>query len=282
MLIFQKKRRLFFVLTASLCLWFVPESGRAETAVIQIQHRWASEALPLIHHFLSSAGVATVDERTNSVIIIDSGEVIKNIQHFLQQYDAPAKRVRIRLRLNDRQSSRGRSLSAEGGASGQNWGVFAGNEKKEGVDVRINESKSDSQRTSEYVVSTTSGNTAYILTGKEVPYRDRWRDYCRRYGGCPETMTFQKIDTGMEIRPVIVGDRATIEITPRISDVTSGDPHGVVRFSAASTRLSVPLGQWVTFGGVNEKGNQVLSEILGRSSGKQRSFLSMSVMVETY
>jgi len=121
-----------------------------------------------------------------------------------------------------------------------------------------------------------------VLTGSEVPYRDRWNYHCRRHPGCTDIITFHKIDTGMEIKPVIVGDRANIEITPRISHIDSSDPRGVVRFSAAATRLSIPLGQWVTIGGVDKSSNEILREILAGNSGKADETLSMSLMVETY
>ena len=95
-------------------------------------------------------------------------------------------------------------------------------------------------------------------------------------------MNFQKIDTGLDVRPVVVGDRANVEITPRISHLDSNDPRGVVRFAAAATRITVPLGKWVTIGATGKQGNEVLRAILGKGSEEQRDAISFSIMVETY
>ena len=114
-----------------------------------------------------------------------------------------------------------------------------------------------------------------------MPYKQQWIDFCRQYASCPETVEFRRIETGMEILPVIVGERANIEITPRISRVQTGDPQGVIRFTRSSTRLSIPLGQWVEIGGTQQVGNEVLSAIIGSGRGKENSSLSMLLMVET-
>jgi type II secretory pathway component GspD/PulD (secretin) len=253
-----------------------------KTTVIQVKYRWASEALPIVKHFLSPDGIVTMDQRTNSLIISDRDDVIANIQNFLKTFDVPTKQVRIRLRLNEGESSLNREVTAKGGVSGDNWRVVIKDSDKEGIEVWIKDDKIEKKQSHEYVVHTTSGNTAHVKTGAEVPYRQRWRDYCSRYGDCPETLMFQTVDTGMEITPVIVGDHANIEIIPRISNVDPGDSRGIIYFSEAATRIRVPLGQWVTIGGADRQSNEVLREILGGGRAVENSSLSMSIMVETY
>jgi len=53
----------------------------------------------------------------------------------------------------------------------------------------------------------------------------------------------------MEVRPIIVGDHAYIEITPRISHEVSKGQKEIIRFTKASTELTVPLGEWVDIAG---------------------------------
>jgi type II secretory pathway component GspD/PulD (secretin) len=97
-----------------------------------------------------------------------------------------------------------------------------------------------------------------------------------------QQQTSEYVIVTMEIVPFIAGNRATIEITPRISRVQEGDPKGVIRFTESSTRLSVPLGQWVEIGGTNQAGKEVLSAILKSGSSKESSVLVMRIMVETF
>jgi len=231
---------------------------------------------------LSPNGVATVDERTNSLIIVDTADTIKIIKDFLQHLDQPVKRVRIRLKFNEDQSTREQSLSVTGGISDDKWGITVGEKNKAGIDVRISDSKGLGRQSNEYVVQTTSGSTAFILTGKEIPYRESWGRYCQGDAACPGSISFQKVDSGMEVKAVIAGDRANIEITPRLSYFEPNGRGGVVRYSAAATQLSVPLGQWVTIGGTDKKNNEVFREIIGGGRDSRQSSFSIMLLVETY
>lgn len=86
----------------------------------------------------------------------------------------------------------------------------------------------------------------------------------------------------MEIKPVIVGDHANIEITPRISHIDSDGQSGIVHFTAVSTWLSVPLGQWVTIGGTDKTNNEIYKVILAGGGGNESEALVITLMVETY
>lgn len=282
MFAFTRKGLSLFVLFLLLFLSVSPGRCYAESTVIPIQHRWASEILPIITPFLSPAGVAMIDERTNALIIVDTPDTIKKIKDLLQHFDQPVKRVRIRLKFNEDQAAREQSLSVTGRVSDGQWGVTVGEKNKEGVDVQVRDAKGSGREANEYIVHTTSGSTAFILTGKEIPYRERWGRYCQGDAACPDSVSFQKVDTGMEVKAIIVDDRANVEITPRLSHFRADDRGGIVRFSAAATQLSVPLGQWVTIGGIDKKSSGTFREIIGGGRDNQQSSFSMELMVETY
>ncbi len=272
----------FCLIAAIFLLTLLPAAGvSAESAVIQIRYRRVSEVLPLAGHFLSSSGIVSADERTNALIVVDTADAIAKIEAFLQTFDVPLKRVRIRLRINESQSGEERAASVTANLSKDRGRIASGEDHKQGIDVRLKDSQNKARQAHEYWIQTTSGSKAYILTGREIPYRQNWNVFCRRYGGCSD-ITFQRIDTGMEIKPVIVGDQAHIEITPRISQIDSSDPRGIVRFAGAATTVTVPLGQWVTIGGADSKSNEVLSEILSGADQDRSRSLSMSLLVETY
>ena len=143
-----------------------PDFCRGETAVIPVRYRKASETLPVVNHFLSPAGIVTVDDRTNSLILIDTDEVIRNVKSYLERFDTPIKRVKIRLRFNEKQSSRDRRASVDGSISGKNWEISTGRENPDGLDIRLKDEKRSRRQSSEYIIHTTSGSSAYILTGK--------------------------------------------------------------------------------------------------------------------
>ena len=83
----------------------------------------------------------------------------------------------------------------------------------------------------------------------------------------------------MEVKPVVAGDRVHIEIVPRISYEEAGQ-RGIIRFTEASTRLSIHRGRWTTIGGSSETTNEVIRDILSSGSTDKRSTLCLSLMVD--
>jgi hypothetical protein len=54
----------------------------------------------------------------------------------------------------------------------------------------------------------------------------------------------------------------------------------VVRFFAAQTELTVPLGQWVEIGGADDQQNEIVKEILSQNRSGENTATSMSLMVQ--
>jgi len=262
--------------------WPYRHPCRAETAILSLQFRDATEALPIIEGMLSENGRATADLRTNSLVVTDNEESIGKIRAFLARYDQPLKQVRIRVRFEEERASEGRSASAQGSMSGKGWKVQTGRKNTDGLEVRLQDRKGSQTRSSEYFVSVLSGSSAYILAGKDIPYTERWLHLCRKYACYDRVVSFHRIETGFEVRPVVLGDHARVEITPRISPAPHGDPQAVIRFTEASTDLHVPLGHWVRIGGTHEQSNEVIRAILQSGTGTGTSSLSISLMVEGY
>lgn len=55
---------------------------------------------------------------------------------------------------------------------------------------------------------------------------------------------------------------------------------GIIRFSEAATRMTVPLGQWTTIGGTSQATDEAVSAILSTAKRSQHQALTMSVLVE--
>jgi type II secretory pathway component GspD/PulD (secretin) len=252
----------------------------AETAVISIDFRDASSVLPLVEMLLSPKGRATVDVRTNSIVVSDDRDSVKKIRDFLAHIDKPGEQVTIRLRFQHAGVSKDRDISASGKVSGDDWSVSVGKgSKKEGVHVRAKDRRGSVAQRSESFVRVISGDAAYIRVGTEIPYTERWGYLCRRYARSFRKVDFQHMETGMEVRPVVTKERVHIEIIPRVSYKEPG-ARGIIRLSEAATRVSVSKGQWVTIGGHGQGSNEVIREILSRRSGEDQTTMSLSLMVE--
>ena len=254
-------------------------SSLAEVAVIKVNYRSASEILPLVQTLLSPGGKATLDKRTNSIIVNDTSESVAKIQALVANMDKPSEQVRIRVRFQETGLSKDRDISASGKVSGDRWSVATGRSRREGLHVRARDTRVNRQGTTESFISVMSGSFAYIWVGKDIPFTEQWVSLSRRYARVVEKVNFQRVETGFEVRPVITGNSVHVEIVPRISSLEEGE-RGVVRLTEASTTITVPKGQWVTIGGSSEQSDEVIRDILASGSSSTDSTLSMSLKVE--
>lgn len=252
----------------------------AETVRIQIKYRVASEVLPFVKGMLSPTGEAVVDEMTNSLFITDNEKTIQKIRAFLPEVDVMGRQVRIRVKFQEIHLAGDRSLSAEGSVAGNEWEVSKGKKKRKSLTIDVRNESNLKHRSSESFISVTSGSSAYIVAGEDIPYRERWIHLSHRYAKLVDTVVFRRVETGFDVRPVVAGNIAHIDITPRISYVSSEEEEGTIHFTSAQTRLSVPLGQWVSIGGTSGKENEVLNAILECGRGDRNSSLSISLLVE--
>lgn len=267
---FCKSIIIFMVFVAGLSIADVVE-------IIQIRYRSAPDALRIVEKLLTRDGSVTMDERTNSLVVRDSEESVGRIIKIIETFDKAVEQAKIRVRFNENESDSGRLVSAGGSLRGKNREISSG-KKKNGVEVRVEDIDKSRQTGSEYFVTVASGSPAYIVTGKSIPYREKWVRIGGKHAIAGDSVHFEKIETGIEITPVITGEHADIRIVPRISD--GGQEGGIIRFSEASTRMTVPLGKWVTIGGVDQKENEVLNAVLEKGSGTHDSFFSISIMIE--
>jgi hypothetical protein len=233
----------------------------------------------MVQQLLSPEGRAVADGRTNALLVVDSEETIQRVREFLEGFDKLGKQARIRVRFDESGARERTSVEGRARASGEDWSVSVGKPMtKDGVDVRLQDRSRTQQGSSEFFVTVVSGSPAYIMVGQDILYSQRWVDLTRRYARITESVTIQRIETGFEVKPVILKDHADVEITPRIS--YGGPGSRVIHFTEASTRLVVPIGQWVTIGGTSQQSNEVIRAVLEAGRGERSSVTSISLLVE--
>ncbi|MEW6079812.1 MAG: secretin N-terminal domain-containing protein [Thermodesulfobacteriota bacterium] len=255
------------VLVLLFGLLLLPCVCPAEVAVIPVKYSKSAELLPLVKGLLSPRGSATFNERTHSLVVVDEPENINAVRSFLSRHDVPGKQVKIRVRFDsDRLTGR---QAASGSAS-----------SRDGVRISYGQSSVREQGDSEYFILATSGSPAYIRTATDIPYKERWLTLGQRHAEISETLVFQRVETGMEVTPIVRGGYADITITPRISYLDDRGGQTVVRCTEASTSVSVPLGQWTTIGGTGSSESEEMKAILGGSRENRKASTSISLMVE--
>jgi type II secretory pathway component GspD/PulD (secretin) len=278
MILHGKKTLLIVFCILTLSLTVLPGISWAELAIIQVNYREASDLLPMVQSLLSPTGKATLDERTNSIIVADTNAAIAEIQAFVARMDKPTEQVRVRFRFQETGLSTDRDISTSGRISGEHGSVAIGGAEEDGVHVSAHDSRAQHRGQTESFISVMSGSPAYLWVGREIPFTQRWVYLTHTYAHEVETVEFQRVETGFEVKPVVAGDRVHIEIVPRISSFD--EAAGVVRLTEASTKVTVLRGEWVTIGGTSAQSNEAIRDILSTGSSSTNSTLSLSLMVE--
>jgi hypothetical protein len=252
----------------------------SETVIFTLQFRDASEALPLIQNLLSDEGKISIDSRTNSLVITDRKERIAQINAFLTRFDVALEQLKVSVRFNEAGTMNARSITAQGSASGKNWKISTGPQIQNGVQVSVQDQEQRQNSITESFVHTASGQWAYIVIGRDILYNQKWIEICGRYARTYEGVLVKKIETGFDVKPVLVGDHVLIDIIPRISSDRSGKGRDVIYFSKASLKLSVPLGQWVEIGGTDQSRNELFNAILSQETADRSVHFSFFLLVE--
>jgi len=258
---------------------FAPAAASEDVVQIRVVHRDVNDILGMVRPLISQYGYISADVPSNSLIVIDHPTVVNRIREFVARVDQPVPQLKIRVQYGYDDSHQGQSASVEGQVKAGDVVVGLGDKGSEGIEAELSAGESQQRSKGEYLVLVRSGHTAYIGSGYDVPYPERWSRLSHKHGHTGRSVTFKKVDTGYDVRPVLVGETVQIEITPHISYLDRRGFRQPVRFAEAATRLNIPLGKWVEIGGVNATSQEVYSQILssGRTAGSEQ--VSMRLMV---
>jgi hypothetical protein len=250
----------------ALCLTIVwvfgmTGSSLAKTEIIRVGNREAASLIPMVKQIMSEDGKVTADRILNAIIITDTPEVCEETRALIARLDVPARQVTIRVRLIDEGQAKSRGASVGDLQRGHR-----------GVGVTLRDGSRDSSHVAETMISVLSGNKGYINVAEMVPYSERWVFLFRRYAHVTDVARFYRLDTGMEVSPIVRGDNVMIEVTPRITYFANEDS-GMIRFVDAATTLVAPRNRWVSLGGSDVEANEVIREILTRTSSHARTGL---------
>lgn len=273
-----------FSFKALLCFWLVLTASlrcsallAAEVDVIKVQYRRAAELVPVVQAILSPEGTVTVSERTNSLVVVDTPEAIQRVHVYLERFDQRVEQVQIRVRFHTTAADDERAVAVRGRYSTDDLSVATGGKRRDGIDISVAARERRQKSYSESFIVAMSGSSAFIRTGKEIPYR-RGPAFFRRYAPGDGTIAWQNVESGFEVTPTIVGDNVHLKIVPRIAYDHRKD--AVIRFFGAQTELTAPLGQWVEIGGAADQQNEVVKEILSHYRSGENAATSMSLMVQ--
>ncbi len=249
--------------------------AETEFKIFTLQHRFASDLLPIVDSMVGADGIANGID--NQLIIRAQPERMREIETLVTQMDAARVNRKITVSTsNTIQSQRDR---AEASGKVKMGNVVVGNDRRAKPNtgnIDIESSSNNTQHNSNQFINVLDGERAFIRVGQIVPFTQEWLTITRRYVQVDRFTDWREVTTGFAVRPRTLGNEVELEITPRIARINN---QGFIDFEELTTVIRAPLGSWVDIGGTMQQNDEVSRKILGiqNSSSQQKSSLSVKV-----
>lgn len=259
-----------------LCLFSLPALAALEFKIFTLQHRFASDLLPVVQPMVGLGGTAT--GINNQLIIRADSAQMRDIEAIVAQLDAARINRTITVQSNQANLADGTSLGASGTI--QTGRVVISNGRRlpnQSGRIDIEQNSRQSQQSSQQLITVLDGERAFIRVGQLVPYTQAWVSITGRYAQLNQTTDWQDISTGFAVRPRTIGNMVELEITPRIAQINGQQ---LIDFEELSTVVRVPLGAWVDIAGVMQQRDEVSQKILSQQSRYSSESSQLKVKVD--
>ena len=265
----MKKLLLIFLLFSNIVI------AETEFKIIPLQHRFASDLLPIVTPMVGADG--TVTGIDNQLILRASPEHMREIEETVSKLDAARVNRRITIQSNSNMQNQHEHIEATGAAKVGK--VTVSNDRHtipNSGRIEIENGSRDTSLNSNQFINVLDGERAFIRVGQTIPYTEEWVTITRRYVQIGRTTGWHEISTGFAVRPHTIGNQVELEITPRIARPNN---QGFIDFEELTTVINTSLGSWVDIGGSMQNNDEVSRKILGiqRASNQQNSNLIVRV-----
>ena len=199
-----------------------------EFKIITLQHRFASDILPIIRPLVGDYGTATGTD--NYLFLRASPERMRDIEATIAQIDIARINRKITVNTSSNNQTQRESISTSGEVKiGR---VIIGNNQRElpnNGQVNIENNQRDSKQAANQFLNVLDGQQAFIKVGQIVPFTQDWVTITRRYVQINKTTDWREITTGFAVRVRTIGgstgktviNTVELEITPRITKLNS-------------------------------------------------------------
>ncbi len=223
--------------------------------LITLQNRMAEDVIPLIQPMLQPGDA--INGSGSQLILRASPATHAQVQRVLQGLDRTPRNLTISVRSDDEMRA------AREGVEGR---VLV---RPEGVSVngRIESSRSRQDNSATQQIRVLEGSPARLRVGRETPYTQPvWVETPHGMQRVPTTV-IRESGRWLNVSPQLQGDQVLLDIQPESAQVNPQHPRSL-EVQSLSTRVRVPLGQWVPLGGVDSQGQQ---QINGQTNTQSQS-----------
>ena len=207
--------------------------------IIPLRHATVEQVLPTLRPLLEPGG--TLTGQAGQLIVRASPANIAELRKVLEAIDRPLRRLQILVRFDDSQEAATQGVESRGTISNRG----------SNVDIRVQDSRSNSQERVDQRVQIVEGARAFIATSRSRPAVQRQIIQTPAGPVAQETLVMQDAVTGFEVVPRVSGERVFLEIAPQRERL---GPQGSVQGQRIEGTVSARLGDWFELGGLVETG----------------------------
>jgi len=268
-----------YFLRLFLTLWLISlglaGTASAEMRIFELQHRSAEELAGTVRSLMGDQ--AKVAVHGNTLVVRSSPADLDEIARLVASYDQPLNMLRITIEQGRTQDVRGRGAGVSARVQGEHGAVVMQDQFRVGdasifmstgdADVRLQGhdiARYESRQANQFV-SVLEGYPASISVGRAVPFTSQLRYYSSRHPHFVDSVSYQRVDTGFEVRPTVQGTMVRLEVHPFMSFLDQAEPREIV-FEEISTTVNIPFGSWYDLGSQLESQGGLNAEILGVDS----------------
>jgi type II secretory pathway component GspD/PulD (secretin) len=246
--------------------------------IIDLQHRFAEDIIPIIQPLAGSDGAVTGMQ--NHLIIRASPERMIEIEQVISTLDVVRQNLKITVSHQNNLQTEREGIAISGRKQIGNVDIGTNRHPKsprEGVQLNIENSQRNTRSSSNQYINVIDGESAFIRIGQSVPFTQEWVTLTRRYIRLQKTTEFVDISTGFSVRPRSIGDEIELQITPRIAQLNQ---QGYIDFEELNTTVRVKRGEWLNLGNIMQDKDEVSRAILSQQNSIQSRNNNLSILVE--
>ena len=231
-----------------------------------VQYADIEELRETILLLVGSQGRVTVNRARRQLIVMGDPELMTPIEDLIKQVDILPKNVRIRVRFDDRGSSR----HSEAGLKSKGAVVIKNGDVTGNVTVKpfLANQRGTVNNMTEQSLMVMSGRSGTLRVGERIPYADYFIQYGYHHGYIETQIRWEDVGASLVIEPTVIGDgpMVHVRVVPELSAMINGQPQRI-RYASAATEVTVQDGQTLSIGGMNKDEEFYSRFLVGVSKG---------------
>ncbi len=246
-----------------LLLLFTATATASEIKTFDLQHRSAEELIPVLRPMVEKGGA--ISGQGYLLIIRSSKENLQQLGAMIERLDKAPTMLRILVDREGEQQGNSTGASVSGSSDHARISVYSNQQNRNhnaGQQLQVME-----------------GHWATIRSGQSIPQRVQQYRYTPDGTRIEQHIEYQNVESGVEVRPRLSGNRVTLDVRPfRAAPISR--PGGAIEKEEIVTTVSGQLGEWIELGGATEQQNSQGQGILYLQNKKEQTHSSVRIKVE--